>query len=259
MATAKTSKSTAVAPRKASAGNIVSIQEALKAQAAAMAGRIAPPTGNTIKVTQDKKFLLPDGNKVDGPLELVIVDFTNKNTYYEGAYDPNNISAPNCFAIHPIVKDMAPSNNAPDRQCDDCASCPMNQFGSAGKGKACKNTRVLAVLPPEADETTPLWLLNVSPTAIKGFDGFVGAVQRTFEMPPIAVVVEVDFNPAETFASLTFSNPQPNQNLATHFARQEEARQLLTVEPDVSSFGQAAPTKAPARPVARKPAVGARR
>lgn len=258
MATAKKTASTAVATRKASAGSIVSIQEALKAQAAAMVGRIAPPTGNTIKVTQDKKFQLPDGNKVDGPLDLVIVDFTNKNTYYEGAYDPNNIVSPNCFAIHPIVKEMVPSANAPDKQCDDCQSCPMNQFGSAGKGKACKNTRVLAVLPPDADESTPMWLLNVSPTAIKGFDGFVGSVQRTFEMPPIATVVEVDFNPGETFASLTFSNPRPNDNLAVHYARQEEARKLLEVEPDVSSFGQAAPAKA-SRPVARKPAVGARR
>jgi hypothetical protein len=258
MATAKkTSASTAVATRK-SGGSIVSIQEALKAQAAAMVGRIAPPTGNTIKVTQDKKFLLPDGNKVDGPLDLVVVDFTNKNTYYEGAYDPNNISAPNCFAIHQIVKEMAPSNNAPDKQCDDCASCPMNQFGSAGKGKACKNTRVLAVLPPDADESTPLWLLNVSPTAIKGFDSFVGAVNRTYEMPPIATIVEVDFNPAETFASLTFSNPRPNENLAAHYPRQEEARALLAVEPDVSSFGQTT-AKAVSRPVARKPAVGARR
>lgn len=251
-----TSKSTAVA--KKTGTNIVSIQEALKAQAAAMAGRIAPPTGNAIKVTQDKKFLLPDGNKVDGPLEVVVVDFINKNVYYEGAYDPNNITSPNCFAIHPIVKEMAPSANAPDKQCDDCSSCPMNQFGSAGKGKACKNTRVLAVLPPDADESTPMWLLNVSPTAIKGFDGFVGSVQRTFEMPPIAVVVEVGFNEAETFASLTFSNPRPNDNLAVHFARQAEAKDLLEVEPDTSNFGQAAPAKPAARPVARK-AVGARR
>jgi len=255
MATAK-KPSTAVATRKPG-GSMVSIQDALKAQAAAMRGRVAPPTGSTIKVTQDKKFMLPDGSKVDGPLDVVIVEFTNKNTYYEGAYDPNNITAPNCFAIHPVIKEMAPSSNAPDKQCDDCASCPMNQFGSAGKGKACKNTRVLSVVPAGAGSDHPLWTLNVSPTAIKGFDAFVSAVDRTFEMPPVAVVVEVDFNPAETFASLTFSNPRPNPDLENHFHRQEEARALLATEPDVSSFGQT--TKAVSRPVARKPSVGARR
>lgn len=250
-----TSKSTAVA-KKANT-SVANIQDMLRAQAQAMAGRIAPPTGNNIKVTQDKKFLLPDGNKVDGPLELVVVDFTSRNEYYEGSYDPNNITSPLCFAINPVPKDMVPSANAPEKQCDDCASCPMNQFGSAGKGKACKNMRVLAVLPPDADESTPMWLLKVSPTAIKGFDSFVGGVNRTFGMPPIAVTVEVDFNPAETFASLTFGNPKPNENLAAHYGRQEEAAELLAVEPDTTRAS--APAKPAARPVARKPALGARR
>lgn len=258
MATAKKVAGTAVAVKKPTGGAIVSIQEQLKAQAAAMAGRIAPPSGIAIKVTQDKKFLLPDGTKTDGPLELVVVDFVSRNEFYQGAYDQNAISPPACFAIHPEPKQMVPSKNSPEAQADDCASCPMNQFGSAGKGKACKNTRVLAVLPPDADESTPMWLLKVSPTAIKGFDGFVGNVARTFQMPPISVVVNVDFNPAETFASLTFSDPRPNDNLASHFARQEEAKELLAVEPDVSSYGQQTPVRAPTKAVPRKVA-GVRR
>ena len=134
----------------------------------------------------------------------------------------------------------------------------MNQFGSSGKGKACKNMRLLAVLPPDADADTPLWTLAVSPTAIKGFDGFVGSVARTFQMPPISVIASVDFNPNETFASLTFGDPRPNENLAEHFARQAEAKELLMAEPDVAGFNQA-PAKAGARPAARKPVIAARR
>ncbi len=221
-----------------------------------MADRTAPPTGVNIKITQDKKFALPDGTKTEGPLDLVIVDFTSRNMYYEGAYDPNNIAPPTCFAINPIPKQMAPSDNAPEKQNDVCSTCPQNQFNSAGKGKACKNTRLLAVLPPDADENTPLWLLSVSPTALKGFDGFVGAVNRQFGMPPVAVIAEVGFNESETFASLVFSNPRPNENLETHFARMQEANELLAVEPDVSSYGQA-PAKAAGRAPARKP-VGRR-
>lgn len=249
-------KSTAIAKKTNTA--IVSIQDQLRAQAAAMSGRIAAPSGVSIKITQDKKFALPDGSRVDGPLDLVIVDFVSRNEYYEGAYDPNNISPPACFAINPIPKDMVPSDNAPDKQSDDCASCPMNQFGSSGKGKACKNTRLLAVLPPDADEDTPVWLLKVSPTALKGFDGYVGGVARTFQMPPISVVTSVDFNPNETYATLTFSDPRPNENLAVHFARQEEAKELLMIEPDVSSFGQQA-AKPAGRATARKPAAAVRR
>ena len=258
MTTTKKTPGTAVATKKASSSAIVSIQEQLKAQAAAMAGRIAPPSGINIRITQDKMFLLPDGSKVAGPLDLVIVDFVSRNMFYEGTYDPNNISPPACFAIHPEPKQLVPSDASPIKQADDCASCAMNQFGSSGKGKACKNMRLLAVLPPDADADTPLWTLAVSPTAIKGFDGFVGSVARTFQMPPISVIASVDFNPNETFASLTFGDPRPNENLAEHFARQAEAKELLMAEPDVSGFNQA-PAKTGARPAARKPAIAARR
>lgn len=261
MATAKKTPakpSTAVAVKAASSSNIVSIQEQLKAQAEAMSSKINPSTGNVIR-TDKNKFVLPDGTTAE-TLEVVIVDFVSKNTYYEGAYDKDAIVPPNCFAIHPDTKGMVPSANSPDKQCDDCTSCPLNQWGSSGKGKACKNSRALAVLPPDADADSPLWILNVPPTGIKGFDGYIGSVLRTFQMPPVAVVTTVSLDPNETYPLPVFSDPQPNDNLATHFSRQAEAREALAVEPDVSSFGQApvAKAKPAARPPARKVA-GVRR
>lgn len=252
MATTK-KPTTAVAVKK-SGGAVVDIQAQLAALAARTSGRTAPPTGNSIRTTQDKKFLLPDGTRTEGPIELVVVDFTSRNEYYEGSYDPNNITSPLCFAIHPEPKQMVPSANSPEKQCDDCASCPMNQFGSAGKGKACKNMRVLAVLPPDADESTPIWLLKVSPTGIKSFDAFAASCDRA-KLPPVAFTVEVGFNESETYASLVFGDARPNENVGAHLGRVEEAEQMLAVEPDVNR--QPAP-KAPARAVARKP-VGARR
>jgi hypothetical protein len=237
-------KTTAVATKAST--NIVSIKDALKVQVAEQAGRIAPATGSTIRITQDKFFVLPDGTKTQGPLELVVVDFASKNAYYPDGFDPKNITPPTCFAIGTDIRSLVPSANSPINQNagGDCASCPMNQWESdpkGGKGKACKNSRALAVLPPDADADTPLWLLNVSPTATKGFDGFVSGVARVFELPPIGVVVTVGFNPNETYAQLVFSDPKPNENLAVHFSRQAEATALLTVEPDVS--GWVAPAK----------------
>ena len=238
---------TAVAVKKASAGSIVSIQEQLKAQAAEMADRTAPASGNSIRVTQDKKFLLPDGTKVEGPLELVVVDFVSKNAFYEGAYDPKAIAPPACFAIGSNPLALVPSAKSPLPQSTDCAGCPNNQFGSSGDGKACKNSRAMAVLPPDGDADTPLWLLATSPTANKGFDGFVTSVARIFQVPPVGVIVDVDFDPNVTYAKLVFSNPRPNPNLAEHFARQEEARTMLAVEPDVSTFVKAAPARGTAK------------
>lgn len=229
-----TSKSTAVA--KKASGNIVSIADALKAQVASLAARVQAPTGASIRVTQDKQFMLPDGTKTPGPLQLVIVDFTSKNMFYEGAYDPKNISPPACFAIGNDVKSLAPSKNSPAPQASACDSCPMNQFGSAGDGKACKNCRVMAVLPPDADADTPLWVLSTSPTANKGFDGYVGSVARAFELPPVGVITEVSFDPSVTYAKLQFGSPVPNPNVEAHFARLEEAKAMLGAEPDVSGY-----------------------
>jgi hypothetical protein len=258
MATAKKAAGTAVAVKKPS-GAVVSIQDQLKAQALAAAGKIAPAGGNQIRYSKGK-FILPDGGEVES-LDVVIVDFVSVNKYYEGAYNKDDIVPPNCFAIHPEPRGMVPSANSPDKQCDDCNSCPQNQFGSSGAGKACKNTRLLAVLPPEADADTPVWLLSVPPTAIKGFDGYVGSVLRTFQMPPVSVVTTVSLDPNEDYYKPMFGDARPNDNLEVHFSRQEEAKELLAVEPDVSSFGVAKP--APARkPAAKAPArkvAGARR
>jgi hypothetical protein len=239
----KPKTSTAVTVKKSSSANIVSIQEALKAQAAAMGDRTAPAGGNAIRVTQDKQFLLPDGTKTPGPLELVIVDFTAKNAYYEGAFDPKNITPPACFSIGSNPLKMVPSKNSPLIQAADCQSCRMNEFGSDGNGKACKNARMLAVLPPDADENTPMWILATSPTANKGFDGFVTSVARVFQTPPVGVIATVGFDANETYAKLVFSNPQPNSQLAVHFARQDEAAAMLAVEPDVSKFVKTPPAR----------------
>ncbi|WP_025915474.1 hypothetical protein [Herminiimonas sp. CN] len=237
---------TAVAVKKTTAGNIVDIRALLAKEVTDMASRVGAPGGDSIKVTQDKKFEFPDGTKSAGPIKLVIVDFVSANSFYEGAYDPNNISPPACFSIGSNPTQMVPSENSPVKQASACGACPMNQFGSAGNGKACKNSRVLAVLPPGATADTPLWILKVSPTALKAFDAYVTSVVRSFQLPPVSVVTEVSFDESLTYASLRFGNPEPNEDLEVCFARKEEAMTRLKTEPDVSQFESAPPKKATA-------------
>lgn len=250
MATAKTATkktSTAVAVKKTGAVvSITEIQNQLKAQAAAINEKVAPASGITIQVSQSKEFKFPDGTKGD-EFECVIVDFTSVNFFYEGEYDKDNITPPACFAVGNNPLQLVPSDNSPNKQNDTCKGCPMNEFGSAGKGKACKNQRLLAVLPPDATEDTPIWLLKVSPTAIKAFDSYVRSVASAFQMPPVAVVTKVSFDENSDYPSLRFGDPQQNDNLAVHYARQEEAKKLLEAEPDVSQYA-AAPAKPNKRP-----------
>lgn len=247
------STSTAVAVKKPS-GGVVNIQEQLRAQAAAMADRTAPASGISIRTTQDKKFNTPDGQTVE-ELNLVVVDFVARNEFYEGKFDSKNIVPPVCVAVGANPQKLIPIASSPQKQADSCAECPMNQFGSDGDGKACKNARVLAVLPADGDGDEPLWLLKVSPTALKGFDAFVRNVASTFQAPPVAVKVKVSFDDSVSYARLKFTDVEPNDDVGAHFARQEEAQKLLAQEPDMTP--REAPAKATKAP-ARRPATARR-
>lgn len=255
------STGTAVALKKPAGGNVVSIKEALAAQVAANAGKTAPPTGSKIRCTQDKFFMLPNGQKTAGPIVACILDFGTTHDFYASQYDSKNPESPICFAIGSDPRNMVPHATAPEPQHDNCQSCPMNQFKSAanGKGKACKNGRNLALLPADnsgqdVDHEAEIWTLDVSPTAIKAFDAYVGDLARQFGSPPVAFLTEISFNPDVTFPQLMFSNPQPIGSIGEAMARQAEAAEMLTVAPDVS--GYAAKQAAKPAPAARAPARG---
>lgn len=246
-------KTTAVAVKKATGGNVVSIQERLKQQVAAMAERVGAPGGDVI-ILKNHTFKFPDGTEIKDSVRLVVVDFISMNSFYDGPYDEKNPAPPACFSIDTVITKMVPDKDSPVAQSDSCAACPMNQFGSSGNGKACKNTRVLAVLPVGADADTPLSILKVSPTGLKSFDAFVTSTVRSFGVPPLGVTVEVSFDENVTYPSLRFSNVEPNDEAEIAFNRQEEAKQRLAVKPDVSQYAAPAPARKAAAPRA-----GARR
>ncbi len=229
-----TAKGTAVAKAKPKGGALVSgsQQEALDK----LRARLLTPTGDKIKIS-NKQFKLPSGDTLDF-LDVVVVDFVFYNTYYEGAFDPNNIVPPNCFSINVESKGMTPSANSPEAQHSDCAGCWANQFGSSGKGKACQNRCLLAVLPSDAKEDTDFAILDISPTAVKGFSSYMSGVARGGKMP-YEVVTHVECNPAVKHDVAIFSDPQIIEDvgfLGMVESRLDEAAQRLATEPDVSAF-----------------------
>lgn len=256
--TAPAKKTTAVATKSAGA---VSVQDKMREMLARNAEKTAPASGNKIRITQDKQFVLPDGTKTRDALALVIVDFCSKNAFYAGAFDKDNVQPPACFAIGDNPLRLVPSDNSPEKQADNCAECPNNVFGSAGTGKACKNGRVCAVLPPDASADDPMWILEVSPTAIKGFDGYINGLATRMSLAPFAVVTQVSFDENKDYASLVFSDPEPLDDASLFAERIDEAQTMLRAEPDVSGYGQQKPKPAPARKAAApaRKAVAARR
>jgi hypothetical protein len=107
--------------------------------------------------------------------EGVIIHTKESNVYYKGRFKAGEVSKPDCFS---------PDGRKPTQWSGDkpvhheCATCPMNQYGSAaqGDGKACKNTRPLFVLVknPESGELGVIpKVLRVPPTSLSLVKGFV--------------------------------------------------------------------------------------
>ena len=191
---------------------------------------------------------MADGSIVDS-IEAIVIDFVSFNAYYENAYNPNVMESPLCFAISVEPTGMEPSENCKDKQCDTCTSCWANQWKSGnGNGKACTNSKLIALLPPDGDMTTELQVLKVSPTGIKNFDAYVANVARTFNRPPYGVITEITLDPNLDYPSVRFGNPRPctKDELAVAFARKEDAFKLLTTEPDYSAAEAEAAAAKPA-------------
>jgi hypothetical protein len=193
--------------------------------------------GDMIRVSQDKKFILPDGSEIVGPLTVVILDFVYSNNYYIGQFNRKDIQPPACFALSPNASDLAPSDNSPMKQAASCNGCQHDQWGSSptGDGKACKNNVLLSVIPPGSQPDTEPLRIRLSPTAIKAFNKYVASVARA-GVPLHGVVTQLSFAEDVQYATLRFDIDGPNEEFAQASALRDSARHALMQEPDVSNF-----------------------
>lgn len=128
--------------------------------------RVKIPSGGQVQ------FELP-GEDPDNPdyakfLEGVIVYSHNANSYWPAGEDYDDNNPPSCQSTDGKVGYGCPGGI--------CADCPNNRYGSdtkgTGKGKACKNQRIVYLL--RSGETMPIQL-SLSPTSITPYTQFVNA------------------------------------------------------------------------------------
>ena len=121
---------------------IVSWQEALKAQAEKAKTQVSKLTQSTATILSFKHGKLRVGSEdMDNPLEVVILSLRGERAWYEDDYDPDNPTPPSCYSFDGVT----PHPEAADPQADACPGCPWNEFGTKGKGKACKEGGRLAL------------------------------------------------------------------------------------------------------------------
>lgn len=228
---------TAVAKAKITPNLPADLREELTQEALNIKERIGAPAGDFITVTREKTFRLPGVDKEGEQLRVIVVDFAAVNQYYKGKYDPKNIQPPVCMAVGIKLDEMHPSKNSPEPQDDGvgCKECPQNQWGTDGRGKACKNQRTLAVVSADEPEG-PLMVLKVSPTGVKFWDQYANKIANSGAAVPhvVSVVTLITFDPNSDYPSLRFTVDGLNDKIEQAAARRKEARQRLLAEPDLA-------------------------
>jgi hypothetical protein len=143
------------------------------------------------------------GNK----LRTVIVAASHVNTLYLTKWDPDNASNPSCFSISENGENMVPHPSVISPPSKTCAACPQFQWGSdikdgvPSKGKRCKESRRLVLLPesslesPEDVAAAEMAVVKLPVTSVKAWGGFVNTLKATLDLPPYAVVTEISTQP----------------------------------------------------------------
>lgn len=198
----------------------------------------------------------------DSPMLAIILGAVNENTYYEGDFDPDQPTGPDCFAIGKVGvgdTELAPPADLETKQSDKCAGCPMNEFGTAqrGKGKACKNALRIALLP--ADDLSPERLadvegarLRIPPTSIKNFGKLRDLLVKGYKLPLFGAVVAIHIRPHDKKQfEITFepvSRIADDAQLEALIGRMDEAtRELEALPPRKSADAQEEKEAAPAK------------
>jgi len=122
--------------------------------------------------------------------------------YYAGGYEEGANAKPDCYSNDSV----APASDAASPQATKCAICPHNQWGSriteqGGKGKACSDSRRLAVAPV-GDLESPM-LLRVPAGSLKELAAYAEMLNKR-KTPYNAVLTKVGFDHTVAHQKFTF-------------------------------------------------------
>ena len=140
-------------------------------------------------------------------LDVVIVGANPRlsKTWYAKAWTKDaEPVAPDCYSLDGVSPD--PESENP--QNDLCASCPHNAWGSkvtdtGQQVKACADKKRLAVVAAD-DASGPVYLLEVTPAALKGLNQYQKELSVR-GIPPEIVKTRVSFDTDASFPKLQFT------------------------------------------------------
>lgn len=188
---------------EAQATAVVSWEDKL-AQYATEAAAEEPVFGGKFLSLKAGRLALDKVPCANNKLDVVVVANTTEYALYEGKYDPNNPQPPICYAFGKDEAVMVPHEKASKPQHTDCATCPKNAWGSdpnGGKGKACKNTRRLALLaadvinnPAGIADAEEIYV-KLPVMSAKNWAAYVQGCNSQYRRPPFGVITSITTEP----------------------------------------------------------------
>jgi hypothetical protein len=217
------------------------LDEELKKSLALTAKEDAALEKSDIKFLSIKgsKFALGE-DKLGKELDVVILSTAFDNAFYDRPYNPDVITPPACFAISTDSTEMYPHESSPDKQATSCDICPNNQFGSSGKGKACKNGRRLLLASYNSDDGVDLSspvTLRIPPTSLKNYSSYVRKLAAG-NMPVFSVVTTIGFDENEDYPKIVYKTKSTlgPSVLGSILDRRREFSDIVTVPYDTSTY-----------------------
>ena len=221
----------AVATRQTS--EIASIDALLAERAAAILDKVKPGT-KTISLN-NRQFNMPGGEVVNGPLDLIVLDYAFQYRYYADPYQMGQTKPVTCYAIGDSEEAMVIGTDVAHPVHNNCNSCPNNQWGSAGagrKGKACHNNLLLAVMLPDLDDSKDVMVIKASPAALTGVKQYLANATRLFGHP-LKAITTASIQSAGGGFKLVLEVSQENPRYKEHATYLDEAHTAVRSSPSV--------------------------
>ena len=175
----------------------------------------------------ERQLMRDDGDGPRNSIEVVILKAASvvSKVWYKDGFTEGSNAAPDCFSTNGLTPDAQSRN----KQCNTCAACPMNAWGSrvtpAGKaGKACSDSKRAAVVPL-GDIRNEVYggpmLLRVPAASLNELAQF-GNKLASLGYPYYGVGVRISFDAAEAYPKFQFGAIRPLSD--------EEARAVIEMQ-----------------------------
>lgn len=198
-----------------------------------------------------------DAPMPNNEMAVIVLDSMFENVYYPERYNADHVTPPLCFAFAKAEEDLEPHESVvalgQHQSTTGCEGCEHNQWGSAdtGKGKACRNTRRLAVLSAgtfnrdgdlelfeeEDFKGGQIGFLKLPVMSVKGYATFVKQVAATMKRPLYGIITRVHIvpDPKSQFRVMFEAlDKVDNAMMDTIMGRRVEAQSLIDFPYDLT-------------------------